>query len=80
MQIKIRGLPGGRRCAAEWQLACSPRALGRRGQNLINTRYVEAETLDGALKAATAEAERMTIKPACGVLLPIEPCEGRRRG
>jgi hypothetical protein len=58
VRIKIRGLPSG--CGvAEWQLRLHPAALGRRGHRCIDSRYVDAKTLEDALAAATAEADRI---------------------
>lgn len=58
VRIKIRGHPSGPN-AAEWQLRLHPRAFGRRGQRPTDSQYVDAKTLDDALAAATAEAERI---------------------
>jgi len=58
VRIKIRGLPSGLG-VAEWQLRLHPKALGRRGQRCIDSQYVKAKTLDDALMAAMAEAERV---------------------
>jgi hypothetical protein len=58
VRIKIHGLPSGLG-VVEWQLRFHPLAFGRRGQTPIDKQYVKAETLDDALAAAIAEAERI---------------------
>jgi hypothetical protein len=58
VRIKIRGHPSGPN-AVEWQLRLHPLAFRCRGQKPIDSRYADAKTLDDALAAAMAEAERI---------------------